>query len=336
MVPSTPSPKHATSGGPLAWAKEKRIFLGSAAVAGACAAIAVIGQIDYYTSIPNLPESIAYLFPIGVESISWVQGAAAAKCVQDGLPSAKYSRRMWAFSLFAAAVNIWHGVTHINVSVGVVLGLASVFGPFVWHSYTGMARLEQSGKTWDELKVAAKARLHHPVLSFRADRIQSLLKCDQATAWKWALAHKVSKVKDLVASEMAAKLGKPSLQVMTVEPKPAAQPKPAVPKKAEQPAPAPQPQPQPVAQPAVVERPKLTAVLSVEPSLVDEFGPRRAEAIQRWLQRLNERDGEGPSLRSIDIEMSGSYTGTAKNAVGAYIKAHGDPRKKPHRKEGAG
>jgi hypothetical protein len=333
MVPSTPSPQHAADGGPLAWAKEKRIFLGSAAVAGACAAIAVIGQIDYYTSIPHLPKSIAYLFPIGVEAISWVMGAAAAKCVQDNLPSGKYSRRMWAFALFAAAVNIWHGVTHINVSVGVVLGLASVFGPFVWHSYTGMARLEQSGKTWDELKVAAKARLHHPVLSFRADRIQSLLKCDQATAWKWALAHKVSAVQKLVASEMARKLGNPSLQVMTVEPKPAAQPKPAAPKKVEQPTPAPQPQP-PV-QPAVVERPKLTAVLSVETSLVDEFGSRRAEAIQRWLNRLRET-GEAPSYNSIDIEMGVPGSGLTKKTIPGYIAKYGDPRKKAQRKEGTG
>lgn len=311
-----------------AWLKEKRIFLGSAAVAAACAAIAVIGQVDYYQSIPLLPLVIAYLFPIGVEAISWVFGAAAAKCVQDNLPSAKYSRRMWAFALFAAGVNIWHAVKYINIPVGVVLGLASVFGPFVWHSYTGMTRIQKSGKTFEELKVEAKVRLYHPVLSVRVARIQSLLQCDRATAWKWALAFTTSEVRKRAASVMSEKLEKVSLPVMTVEPKPV-QPKPNVPKKPEQPT------PQPPTQPAATEKPKLTAVPTAAAALVDEFGPRRAEAIQRWLNRFKET-GEVPSYNSIDIEMGVPGSGLTKKTIPVYTAKYGDPRKTSQRKEGTG
>jgi len=306
----------------LDWVKEKRIFLGSAAVSAACAGIAVIGQVDYYNSIPLLPKAIVYLFPIGVEAISWVMGAAAAKCVQDDLPSAKYSRRMWAFALFAAAVNIWHGVQHINAAVGTVLGLASVFGPFVWHSYTGMTRVKQSGKTFEELKVAAKTRLHHPILSIRCARIQSLLQCDRKEAWKWALSFNTRQVRRKVAAEMARKLDKAAPPVGTVEPKPTPEKKPV--EKPEQPRPQPaNPEPAP-------EKPKLAAVPSLNVDLVEEFGARSAEAIERWMKRLDET-GQPPSFNSIDVEMGKPGSKLTRTALDRYARKYGDPLKQQRR-----
>lgn len=316
------------------WFKEKRILIGSSVVASACAAIAVIGQVSYYLTIPNLPTVIAYLFPMGIEAISWVFGAAAAYCVQKDLPSAKYSRRMWGFALIAAAVNTWHGVLHINPSVGIVLGSASVFGPFVWHSYTGMARIERSGKTFEEIKVEAKTRLLHPILSFHVSRIQSLLQCDRATAWKWALAFTMEEVKKKAKDEQAKKLEKASLPVMTIE-KTAASDKQQVVKKS--PAKPAVPASRPELPAARTERPAEPAPdVPVDISLVRQYGDKRAKAIAQWLARIDERDGKGPSLRSIDVAISGSYTGTAKNAVGAYIKDHGDPRRKSNQQAAEG
>lgn len=321
----------------MEWVKEKRIFLGSAAVSAACAAIAVIGQIDFYKSIPQLPHAIAYLFPIGVESISWVFGAAAAWCVAKNLPSAKYSRRMWAFAAFAAAVNGWHSIVQLhNMSVGIVLGLASLFGPFVWHSYTGMTRVALSGRSFEEIKVAAKTKLLHPWISWRASRIQTLLQCSSGEAWVYALTFKTSEIRRKVKESMARKLERASLAVMTVDgatmetPKPASKPKAPAAKpaaeradKAEAPA------------KATETEPAATAPV-VDITLVRKYGEKSAEAIVRWLDRLDQT-GKAPSYRSIDDAMGSADSGLAKKALPIYFAEHGDPREKRQqqdRKEG--
>jgi hypothetical protein len=185
-----------------AWAWDKRLFLGAAIISAACASGAVIGQVNYYLTVfTGALTVLAYLFPVAVETISWWYGAAAARAVHDRQPSAKLSQRMWLFASFAAAVNAWHGVEHLHSdSVGILLGLLSMFGPLVWHSYTGITRLAMSGRSFDEIKVAAKTRLLSPIVSWKADRIEVLLdRPNRKLAWKLALAYSVKDVRAMLS-----------------------------------------------------------------------------------------------------------------------------------------
>jgi hypothetical protein len=61
-------------------------------------------------------------------------------------------------------------------------------------------------------------------------------------------------------------------------------------------------------------------------TLVRKYGEKSAEAVARWLASYQANPDNPLSYRAVDVAMSGSYTGTAKNAISRYFRDFGDPR----------
>ncbi|WP_372672595.1 DUF2637 domain-containing protein [Amycolatopsis kentuckyensis] len=224
----TSTPNHATDADEaeeLGWWKTNRIFLIVALLTLLAGAVIVVTQLNFYRDIPGLTiEVVGHkiivwpLIPIMVEGFTWTFGAMATHAVRTKTGGAgKYIRWMWFFATIAATVNVYHNVrtTH-DILTGVVLGGASIAAPFLWHSYVGMTSAIVEHRSVEDVKLAAKRRLQHPRLSWRADRIQTLLMCDRPTAWAYALVFKTSEIHDKVKADLGQRLDETPPQVGAV------------------------------------------------------------------------------------------------------------------------
>lgn len=224
----TSTPNHATDADEaeeLGWWKTNRIFLIVALLTLLAGAVIVVTQLNFYRDIPGLTiEVVGHkiivwpLIPVMVEGFTWTFGAMATHAVRTKTGGAgKYIRWMWFFATIAATVNVYHNVrtTH-DILTGVVLGGASIAAPFLWHSYVGMTSAIVEHRSVEDVKLAAKRRLQHPRLSWRADRIQTLLMCDRPTAWAYALVFKTSEIHDKVKADLGQRLDETPPQVGAV------------------------------------------------------------------------------------------------------------------------
>jgi hypothetical protein len=152
-------------------------LLAALVVCAVCVATTIVGQWMFYAELPwpkdgvlaTLIWFIPKILPFVVEGGSWFYAIVARHLAIKQLPYAAATRKMWLFSLAAAAMNGYHGAQTLKKwEMGVVLGGASIVGPLVWHSYVAMAHLTHSGRSGAQLRAAVFQRIHHPLLSWKA------------------------------------------------------------------------------------------------------------------------------------------------------------------------
>lgn len=186
------------------WLAGNRVFLLIAAIEAIAGFVIVLSQLGFYRNLHGLDVplhtwkiKVWLLMPFVVEGFTWAFGAMATMLVRKrrGNPT-RYVRLMWLFALYATVVNVVHNVQHVGDPItGMVVGGFSLAAPLLWHRYVGMTTALLAGRTPEEIKQAFRLRLMFPRLSYRADRIQGLLRCDRAAAWDLAVVYPVSVVR---------------------------------------------------------------------------------------------------------------------------------------------
>lgn len=185
------------------WLSANRVFLGVAALEGVGGVVVVLTQLGFYRDLTGLDIPLAghvikvwLAMPFVNEGFTWAYGAMATWSVHAKTGgAAKYVRRMWMSAAFTATVNIVHNVQHLGEpTTGIVVGLFSLALPGLWHSFVGMTSALVSGRSAEDIKAAVRARVLHPWISLRTDRIQDLMRCDRTTAWDLAVVATVKQV----------------------------------------------------------------------------------------------------------------------------------------------
>lgn len=186
------------------WLADNRVFLLIAAIEVIAGFVIVLSQLGFYRDLHGLDVplhtwkiKVWLLMPFVVEGFTWAFGAMATMLTKKRRGNAtRYVRLMWLFALYATVVNVVHNVQHVGDPItGLVVGGFSLAAPLLWHRYVGMTAALLAGRTPEEIKQAFRQRLMFPRLSYRADRIQGLLRCDRAAAWDLAVVYPVSVVR---------------------------------------------------------------------------------------------------------------------------------------------
>ncbi|AIG81363.1 Putative membrane protein (plasmid) [Amycolatopsis japonica] len=206
----------------LGWWKSQRIFFAVAGLTLLAGVVIVVTQLNFYREISGLTFYVGDtkiviwpLIPIMVEGFTWMFGAFATHAVRARTGGeGKFIRWMWFFATIAATVNVWHNwkTTHDPLTA-IVLGGASIAAPFLWHSYVGLTSAIVEHRSVDDVKLAAKRRLRHPIISMRADKIQTLLMCDRTTAWTYALVFTAREIHKQVKADLKPRLAEVAPQV---------------------------------------------------------------------------------------------------------------------------
>jgi hypothetical protein len=144
-------------------------------VAGFVAVVSLIvtaaAQTMFYTSLPwtNVYKAIAFVMFGFVEGPAWYFALNARDLADRGMPYSASGRRVWVFALTASAMNGYHGYDLFGrIDMGVILGLPSVVGPYVWHRHVHRLEMLASQRSIGQARAGAWRRIHHPFLSWRA------------------------------------------------------------------------------------------------------------------------------------------------------------------------
>lgn len=109
------------------------------------------------------------LAPLVVPTLSWGFGFFAYLNAKKGLPYQKQLMVMWLFACGALAMNAFQLTMLLNEWFWPTLvGLTSVAGPYIFHSYVGDVGNEANGVSPADVARILKNWALHPIVSFRA------------------------------------------------------------------------------------------------------------------------------------------------------------------------
>ncbi|ANZ35285.1 hypothetical protein BBK82_03520 [Lentzea guizhouensis] len=172
---------------------DDRPLLAAVVMAGVCLVVEFVGQLMFYGDL-NWPTVLLFmpvLLSMIVTGATWTFAINADYLTGKGLSAAADIRKMWYWSTAAAIMNGYHGVVRLHeLSVGIVLGSASLVGPYIWHRYVTLQKVAKSGRTADQIRAALLRRLFHPFLWRRAVDLWAAADgaMTASTAWRitWA------------------------------------------------------------------------------------------------------------------------------------------------------
>lgn len=160
------------------------------AAVGLCSVVEIAGQFMFYGNLtwPAGWPWLAMVLPFVLPSISWHYALSAQRRAAQTppRPHAAKTRRMWLATAIAATMNGYNGIAILqNVDTGLLLGLVSIAGPAVWHAVVIDTKDRAAGLDVTQIITTLANRLHHPVLSWRANELWSASKgrLSQETAW---------------------------------------------------------------------------------------------------------------------------------------------------------
>lgn len=146
---------------------DDRPLLAAVVMSGVCLVVEFVGQLMFYGDLkwPTFLLFMPVLLSVIVTGATWTFAINADYLTSKGLSGAADIRKMWYWSTAAALTNGYHGVVVLKeVSVGIVLGSASLVGPYIWHRYVTLKKVAKSGRTAEQIRAALLRRLLHPVL----------------------------------------------------------------------------------------------------------------------------------------------------------------------------
>jgi hypothetical protein len=144
-----------------------RPLLAAFVMSGVCLIVEFVGQLMFYGALKWPPYLLfmPVLLSTIVTGATWTFAINADYLTSKGLSGAADIRKMWYWSTAAALTNGYHGVVVLKeVSVGIVLGSASLVGPYIWHRYVTLQKVAKSGRTAEQIRAALLRRLLHPLL----------------------------------------------------------------------------------------------------------------------------------------------------------------------------
>lgn len=189
--------RRAEGGRALARAIAGNLPLASALIAVVLCGIAEIaGQWMFYGNLtwPAGSDWLATILPFVLPAISWHYALSARWRAANGLPHAAKTRRMWMATIIAAGLNTYNGVSILhNLDAGVLLGLVSIAGPAVWHAVVIDTKDRASGLDVTQIITTLSNRLHHPILSWRANELWSASKGRVTPDMAWLMVYRRAK-----------------------------------------------------------------------------------------------------------------------------------------------
>lgn len=169
---------------------DDRPLLAAILMSGVCLVVEFVGQLMFYGELPWTPvlKFMPVLLSIIVTGATWTFAVNAAYLTSRGLSGAADIRKMWYWATAAAAMNGYHGIVVLHeVSVGLVLGSASLVGPYIWHRYVSLTKVAKSGRTAEQIRAALLRRLFHPFLWRRAVDLWAAADGAMTTSAAWRL-----------------------------------------------------------------------------------------------------------------------------------------------------
>lgn len=299
-----------------AWIKDHKVLLFVSFVMTVAEALIIVLQLAYYRDLPGLVVDLGGvkirawgMFPIVDTGFTWACGMMAAFAVTTGHGNPRrYMRCMWAFASVSVFVSASHYLTHFaDPTTALFVAGLSIATPFLWHLYVGLSKDIKEGVSADDIKLAVRAWVLHPVYSFRTSKIQPLLQCDRDVAWRYALVYRVDEFKKAFlprlreqleqvdfASLISVESGKPSASVKkpmkrVVTPPPYSEPEPE-PRKDENVVPLDAPFVRPV---WVTDDMEPGAVMT---RYLEECGERPGQWLENWVEWLQLNEGFKPGL----------------------------------------
>ena len=139
--------------------------------AGFCLFVTAVGQVMFYTSLPwsGIYTVVAYVLFMGIECPAWYFAYNARDLADRGKDYGWSARRVWVFAVAAAAINSYHGAQFFGRwDMGLILGVPSLIGPYVWHKHVHRLEMLAVGRSREAVKAALRRRLRNPILSSRA------------------------------------------------------------------------------------------------------------------------------------------------------------------------
>lgn len=146
---------------------DDRPLLAATVMSGVCLTVEFVGQLMFYGALkwPPFLLFMPVLLSVIVTGATWTFAVNADYLTSKGLSGAADIRKMWYWSTAAAVTNGYHGVVVLGeLSVGLVLGSASLVGPYIWHRYVTLKKVAKSGRSAEQIRAALLRRLLHPVL----------------------------------------------------------------------------------------------------------------------------------------------------------------------------
>jgi hypothetical protein len=150
---------------------DDRPLLAAIVMSGVCLVVEFVGQLMFYGDLPwnDMLLFMPVMLAIIVTGATWTFAVNAAYLTSRGLSGAADIRKMWYWATTAAVMNGYHGIVVLHeISVGIVLGSASLVGPYIWHRYVSLTKVAKSGRTAEQIRAALLRRLFHPILWRRA------------------------------------------------------------------------------------------------------------------------------------------------------------------------
>lgn len=150
---------------------DDRPLLAATLMAFMCLVVAFVGQVMFYSSLswPPVFLFMVVVLPVIVEGATWTFAINAEYLASKRLPYAADTRKMWMFATAAAGMNGYHGAVTLHEPItGVILGAASLVGPYIWHRYVTLKKVAKSGRTAEQIRAALLRRVFHPILWKRA------------------------------------------------------------------------------------------------------------------------------------------------------------------------
>jgi hypothetical protein len=148
-----------------------------------CGIVALPVQVSAFWN-PKAPWLAAA--PVMLEAGAWVVQRGAAAAVANRRPLWHYRAIAWTLACVAAAVNLFHGLSHFDAATAYATAFASLAGPGVWDLHEhGRIRKRDGALTRREQK--AKERAEKGVAAERATR-EAAARAEKDAAEKAAFA----------------------------------------------------------------------------------------------------------------------------------------------------
>jgi hypothetical protein len=154
--------------------RDHRLTSVAGSVALSSLLVTAAGQIMFYTSMPwqGVFRVIAFVLFVFVEGPAWYFALNARDLADRRKQYGWSARRVWVFAGAACAMNSYHGAVFFGRwDMGLILGMPSLIGPYTWHKHVHRLEILAKGGTLEAVKAAMWRRIHHPVLSWRSNRM---------------------------------------------------------------------------------------------------------------------------------------------------------------------
>jgi chemotaxis protein histidine kinase CheA len=113
-----------------------------------CAIVALPVQISAFWN-PHAPWMASA--PVMLEGGAWVVHRGAAAAVANRRPNWHYRVIVWMLACIAAAINLFHGLSHFDIATACGTAFASLAGPGVWDLHEhGRIRTRDGKLTWQQ------------------------------------------------------------------------------------------------------------------------------------------------------------------------------------------